>query len=69
MAFRCASLRCGDLLLELEIRIPKPEQKKPNTVQITLGANPDTKTIESADPHNGSEHVHHDAKLRPKSGP
>ena len=34
----------------LEIRIPKPEQKKPKTVQITLGANPDTKTIENADP-------------------
>jgi len=33
----------------LEIRIPKPEQKKPKTVQITLGANPDTKTIDSAD--------------------
>jgi HSP20 family protein len=33
----------------LEIRIPKPEQKKPKTVQITLGADPDTKTIESAD--------------------
>jgi HSP20 family protein len=33
----------------LEIRIPKPEQKKPKTVQISLGANPDTKTIESAD--------------------
>ena len=33
----------------LEIRIPKPEQKKPRTVQITLGANPDTKTIEMAD--------------------
>jgi HSP20 family protein len=33
----------------LEIRIPKPEQKKPRTVQITLGANPDTKTIESAE--------------------
>ncbi len=32
----------------LEIRIPKPEQKKPKTVQITLGANPDTNTIESA---------------------
>jgi HSP20 family protein len=31
----------------LEIRIPKPEQKKPTTVQITLGANPDTRTIES----------------------
>jgi HSP20 family protein len=33
----------------LEIRVPKPEQKKPKTVQITLGTNPDTKTIESAD--------------------
>ena len=33
----------------LEIRVRKPEQKKPKTVQITLGANPDTKTIESAD--------------------
>ena len=33
----------------LEIRIPKPERKKPKTVQITLGANPATKTIESAD--------------------
>src|SRR6201997_727461 len=33
----------------LEIRIPKPEQKKPKTVQITLGANRDTKTIESAE--------------------
>ncbi len=38
----------------LEIRIPKPEQKKPKTVQITLGANPDTKTIESADPQANS---------------
>src|SRR6201999_2024210 len=35
----------------LEIRIPKPEQKKPRQVQITLGARPsdDTKTIESSD--------------------
>src|SRR5579862_6081446 len=33
----------------LEIRVPKPEQKKPKTVQITLGANPDTKTIEGAE--------------------
>jgi HSP20 family protein len=33
----------------LDIRIPKPEQKKPKTVQITPGANPDTKTIESAE--------------------
>jgi hypothetical protein len=32
----------------------KPEQKKPKTVQITLGANPDTKTIESADPQANS---------------
>ena len=38
----------------LEIRVPKPEQKKPKTVQITLGANPDTKTIESADPQANS---------------
>lgn len=42
----------------LEIRIPKPEQKKPRTVQITLGANTDTKTIESADTEaNGREPV------------
>ena len=34
----------------LEIRIPKPEQKKPRQVQITLGTRPtdDTKTIEGA---------------------
>jgi HSP20 family protein len=38
----------------LEIRIPKPAQKKPKTVQITLGANPDTKTIEGADPQANS---------------
>ena len=31
----------------LEVQIPKPEQRKPRQVQITLGANP--KTIESAD--------------------
>jgi HSP20 family protein len=33
----------------LEIKIPKPEQKKPRQVQITLGSRPtnDTKTIES----------------------
>ena len=30
----------------LEIRIPKPEQRKPRNVQITLGADPDTQTIE-----------------------
>jgi HSP20 family protein len=42
----------------LEIRVPKPEQKKPKTVQITLGANPDTQTIESADPDaNGRDPV------------
>ena len=35
----------------LEIRIPKPEQKKPRQVQIALGNRPtdDTKTIESTD--------------------
>ena len=33
----------------LQIRIPKPEQKKPKTVQITLGANNDTKTIQAAE--------------------
>jgi HSP20 family protein len=38
----------------LEIRVPKPEQKKPKTVQITLGTNADTKTIESADTESNS---------------
>jgi HSP20 family protein len=35
----------------LEISIPKPEQKKPRQVQISLGTRPDqdTKTIESTD--------------------
>jgi HSP20 family protein len=35
----------------LEIRIPKPEQKKPRQVQITLGTHPaaDSKTIASAE--------------------
>jgi HSP20 family protein len=33
----------------LEIRIPKPEQKKSKTVPITLGAHPDTKAIDSID--------------------
>jgi HSP20 family protein len=33
----------------LEIRIPKPEQKKTKTVQIAVGAQPDTKAIESAE--------------------
>ena len=42
----------------LEIRVPKPEQRKPKTVQITVGANPDTKTIESAEPDaNGRDPV------------
>ncbi|HTP19353.1 MAG TPA: hypothetical protein VMJ65_07105, partial [Solirubrobacteraceae bacterium] len=41
----------------LEIRIPKPEQKKPRQVQIALGTRPtdDTKTIESTD--TGDPHV------------
>jgi HSP20 family protein len=38
----------------LEIHIPKPEKKNPKTVQITLGAQPDTKTVESADPRANS---------------
>ena len=42
----------------LEIRIPKPEQKKPRQVQITLGSRPtDTRTIqgtETAEPHANS---------------
>ena len=43
----------------LEIRIPKPEQKKPRQVQISLGARPtdDAKTIEgtrTSDPHVNS---------------
>lgn len=38
----------------LEIRIPKPKQKKPKSVQINLGAHPDAKTIESADPQANS---------------
>jgi HSP20 family protein len=46
----------------LEIRIPKPEQKKPRQVQITLGTRPtDTTTIESnetSDPQaNGHDPV------------
>ena len=42
----------------LEIRIPKPEQKKPRTVQINLGTNADTETIESAEPQaNGRDPV------------
>jgi HSP20 family protein len=38
----------------LEIRIPKPEQKKPKTVQITLGTNPDTMAIQGAETHVNS---------------
>lgn len=38
----------------LEIRIPKPEQKKPKSVQITLGANSDTKTLENPEPPSNS---------------
>jgi len=38
----------------LEIRIPKPEQRKPRTVQITLGAHPAAETIESAEPDTNS---------------
>ena len=39
----------------LEIRIPKPEQKKPKTVQINLGTSTDAKTIETpADPKANS---------------
>jgi HSP20 family protein len=38
----------------LQIRVPKPEQKKPKTVQIALGTNPDTQTIESADAETNS---------------
>jgi HSP20 family protein len=42
----------------LDIRIPKPEQKKPKTVQITLGATPATRTIESAEAEaNGRDPV------------
>lgn len=36
----------------LEIRIPKPEQKKPKTVQINLGT--PAKTIDSGDPQTNS---------------
>ena len=38
----------------LEIRIPKPEQKKPRTVQINLAASADTKAIDTADPQANS---------------
>ena len=38
----------------LEISIPKPEQKKPKAVQISLGSKPDTKTIATAKPESNS---------------
>jgi HSP20 family protein len=38
----------------LSIRIPKPEQKKPRTVQITLGAARAANAIEGADPRTNS---------------
>ncbi len=38
----------------LEIRIAKPEQKKPKTVQINLGGQSHPKTIDSADPQANS---------------
>ena len=38
----------------LEISIPKPERKKPKTVQISLGANAHAKTIEGAESHTNS---------------
>jgi HSP20 family protein len=42
----------------LQIRIPKPEQKKPRTVQITLGDNPDPHRIEGTGAEaNGREPV------------
>jgi HSP20 family protein len=41
----------------LEIRIPKPEQRKPKTVQITVGTNPDTATIDSLEEAYGREAV------------
>src|ERR1700760_3066268 len=40
----------------LEIRVPKPEQKKPKTVQINLGTSTDAKTIESAADPNANSH-------------
>jgi hypothetical protein len=53
----CTLLR-GPVESGLEVRIPKPEQKKPKTVQIALGANSDTNTIESADSRtNGRDSV------------
>jgi HSP20 family protein len=38
----------------LEIRVPKPEQKRPKTVQIAVGANTDTKTIDGAETETNS---------------
>jgi HSP20 family protein len=33
----------------LQVDIPKPERKKPKTVQISLGAQPDSQRLESSD--------------------
>jgi HSP20 family protein len=45
----------------LQVRIPKPEQKKPRKVAITLGGESDTKPIEAAEtadaPDNGRDPV------------
>jgi HSP20 family protein len=41
----------------LEIRIPKPEQKKPRTVQISVGAKPGPSTIDSLEEAYNSEPV------------
>jgi HSP20 family protein len=38
----------------LEISIPKPEQKKPRTVQINLSASSDARTIDSGDAESNS---------------
>jgi HSP20 family protein len=38
----------------LAIRIPKPEQKKPRTVQISLGRTADDNVIEGGDPQTNS---------------
>ena len=42
----------------LEIRVPKPEQRKPKTVQINLDTSPEPRTIESSDQRaNGRDPV------------
>ena len=38
----------------LEVRIPKPEQKKPRTVQIAVGTQSDARTIDGAEPQTNS---------------